>query len=40
MHVGSVTSTVVRSAHVPVIVVRDGGHETDHKWIQRVWGWT
>jgi nucleotide-binding universal stress UspA family protein len=40
MHLGSVTSTVVRSAHVPVIVVRDGGHETDHKWIQRVWGWT
>ena len=40
MHWGSVTSTVVRSAHVPVIVVRDGGHETDHKWIQRVWGWT
>jgi nucleotide-binding universal stress UspA family protein len=40
MHLGSVASTVVRSAHVPVIVVRDGGHETDHKWIQRVWGWT
>jgi nucleotide-binding universal stress UspA family protein len=40
MHVGSVTSTVVRSAHVPVIVVRDGGHETDHNWFQRVWGWT
>jgi nucleotide-binding universal stress UspA family protein len=40
MHLGSVTSTVVRSAHVPVIVVRDGGYETDHKWIQRVWGWT
>lgn len=40
MHLGSVTSAVVRAAHVPVIVVRDGGHETDHKWIQRVWGWT
>jgi nucleotide-binding universal stress UspA family protein len=40
MHLGSVTSTVVRAAHVPVTVVRDGGHETDHKWIQRVWGWT
>jgi nucleotide-binding universal stress UspA family protein len=40
MHLGSVTSTVVRSARVPVIVVRDGRHETDHRWIQRVWGWT
>jgi nucleotide-binding universal stress UspA family protein len=40
MHLGSVTSTVVRSARVPVIVVRDGRHETDHGWIQRVWGWT
>jgi nucleotide-binding universal stress UspA family protein len=40
MHLGSVTSTVVRSARVPVIVVRDGRHQTDHKWIQRVWGWT
>jgi nucleotide-binding universal stress UspA family protein len=40
MHLGSVTSMVVRAAHVPVTVVRDGGHETDHKWIQRVWGWT
>src|SRR6201995_2658632 len=37
--VGAVTSTVLRSAPVPVIVVRDGGHETDHKWIRRVWGW-
>ncbi|MDT5141530.1 MAG: hypothetical protein QOI79_862 [Mycobacterium sp.] len=40
MHLGSVTSAVVRSARVPVIVVRDGGHETDHEWIRRVWGWT
>jgi nucleotide-binding universal stress UspA family protein len=40
MHLGSVTSTVVRAAQVPVIVVRDGGHEIDHEWIQRVWGWT
>lgn len=40
MHLGSVTSTVVRSARVPVIVVRDGRHQTDHEWIQRVWGWT
>jgi nucleotide-binding universal stress UspA family protein len=40
MHLGSVTSTVVRSARVPVIVVRDGRHKTDHEWIRRVWGWT
>jgi nucleotide-binding universal stress UspA family protein len=40
MHLGSVTSTVVRSARVPVIVVREGRHETDHEWMRRVWGWT
>jgi len=40
MHLGSVTSAVVRSARAPVIVVRDGRHETDHGWIRRVWGWT
>jgi nucleotide-binding universal stress UspA family protein len=40
MHVGSVTSAVIRSARVPVIVVRDGRHQTDHEWIRRVWGWT
>lgn len=40
MHLGSVTSTVVRSARVPVIVVRHGGHEpADEAWIRRVWGW-
>jgi nucleotide-binding universal stress UspA family protein len=41
MHLGSVTSAVVRSARVPVIVVRDGCHgSANHKWVQRVWGWT
>ena len=40
MHLGSVTSAVVRSARVPVIVVRHCWHEpADHEWIQRVWGW-
>jgi nucleotide-binding universal stress UspA family protein len=41
MHSGSVASAVVRSARVPVIVVRDGRDEPqDHEWIRRVWGWT
>jgi nucleotide-binding universal stress UspA family protein len=41
MHLGSVTSAVVRSARVPVIVVRHGRDEpADHEWIRRVWGWT
>ena len=41
MHLGSVTSAVVRSARVPVIVVRDGCNDAaDRAWIQRVWGWT
>jgi nucleotide-binding universal stress UspA family protein len=40
MHLGSVTSAVVRSARVPVIVVRHDGHEpADEAWIRRVWGW-
>jgi nucleotide-binding universal stress UspA family protein len=40
MHLGSVTSAVVRSARVPVIVVRHREHEpADHEWIRRVWGW-
>jgi nucleotide-binding universal stress UspA family protein len=40
MHLGSVTSTIVRSARVPVIVVRHGLHEpADHEWIRRIWGW-
>jgi nucleotide-binding universal stress UspA family protein len=40
MHLGSVTSAVVRSARVPVIVVRHRRHEpADHEWIRRVWGW-
>jgi len=40
MHLGSVTSAVVRSSRVPVIVVRHGGHEpADEAWIRRVWGW-
>ena len=40
MHLGSVTSAVVRSARVPVIVVRDGCNgSADHEWIRRVWGW-
>jgi nucleotide-binding universal stress UspA family protein len=40
MHLGSVTSAVVRSARVPVIVVRHCRHKpADHEWIQRVWGW-
>jgi nucleotide-binding universal stress UspA family protein len=40
MHLGSVTSAVVRSARVPVSVVRHYCHEpADHEWIQRVWGW-
>jgi nucleotide-binding universal stress UspA family protein len=40
MHLGSVTSAVVRSARVPVIVVRHRRHEpADQEWIQRVWGW-
>ena len=40
MHLGSVTSAVVRSARVPVIVVRHGGHKpADEAWIRRVWGW-
>jgi nucleotide-binding universal stress UspA family protein len=40
MHLGSVTSAVVRSARVPVVVVRHGYHEAaDHEWIRRVWGW-
>jgi nucleotide-binding universal stress UspA family protein len=41
MHSGSVTSAVVRSARVPVVVVRHGRDEPpDHEWIRRVWGWT
>jgi nucleotide-binding universal stress UspA family protein len=41
MHLGSVTSAVVRSVRVPVIVARDGRHQTaDHLWVRRVWGWT
>ncbi len=40
MHLGSVTSAVVRSARVPVIVVRHCRHEpADQEWIRRVWGW-
>jgi nucleotide-binding universal stress UspA family protein len=40
MHLGSVTSAVVRSARVPVIVARHAWHEpADHEWIRRVWGW-
>jgi nucleotide-binding universal stress UspA family protein len=40
MHLGSVTSAVVRSSRVPVIVARHGGHEpADEAWIRRVWGW-
>jgi nucleotide-binding universal stress UspA family protein len=40
MHMGSVTSAVVRSARVPVIVVPHRRHEpADHEWIRRVWGW-
>jgi nucleotide-binding universal stress UspA family protein len=40
MHLGSVTSAVVRSARVPVIVVRHCRHKpADDEWIQRVWGW-
>jgi nucleotide-binding universal stress UspA family protein len=40
MHLGSVTSAVVRSARVPVIVARHDGHEpADEAWIRRVWGW-
>lgn len=40
MHLGSVTSAVVRSARVPVTVVRHGWSEpADHEWIRRVWGW-
>jgi nucleotide-binding universal stress UspA family protein len=40
IHLGSVTSAVVRSSRVPVIVVRHGGHEpTDEAWLRRVWGW-
>jgi nucleotide-binding universal stress UspA family protein len=40
MHLGSVTSAVVRSARIPVIVVRHCRHEpADHEWIRRVWGW-
>jgi nucleotide-binding universal stress UspA family protein len=40
MHLGSVTSAVVRSARVPVIAVRHGCDEpADHEWIRRVWGW-
>jgi nucleotide-binding universal stress UspA family protein len=40
MHLGSVTSAVVRSSRVPVIVARHGGHEpADEPWIRRVWGW-
>jgi nucleotide-binding universal stress UspA family protein len=39
-HLGSVTSAVVRSAAVPVIVVRHGCDEpADHGWIRRIWGW-
>jgi nucleotide-binding universal stress UspA family protein len=41
MHLGSVTSAVIRSVRVPVIVARDGRHQTaDHEWVRRVWGWT
>jgi nucleotide-binding universal stress UspA family protein len=41
MHLGSVTSAVVRSARVPVIVVRHGRDEpADHERIRRIWGWT
>jgi nucleotide-binding universal stress UspA family protein len=41
MHLGSVPSAVVRSARVPVIVVRHGCDETgDREWIRRAWGWT
>jgi nucleotide-binding universal stress UspA family protein len=41
MHWGSVTCAVVRSARVPVIVVRNGCNDAaDRAWIQRVWGWT
>lgn len=41
MHLGSVTSAVVRSARVPVIIVRHGQDEpSDHEWIRRLWGWT
>jgi nucleotide-binding universal stress UspA family protein len=37
MRLGSVTSAVVRSARVPVIVVRHGRDEpADHEWIRRV----
>jgi nucleotide-binding universal stress UspA family protein len=40
MHLGSVTFAVVRSARVPVIVVRHSRREpADHEWIRRVWGW-
>jgi nucleotide-binding universal stress UspA family protein len=40
-HLGSVTSAVVRSARVPVIVVRNGCNgSADHEWVRRVWGWT
>jgi nucleotide-binding universal stress UspA family protein len=40
MHLGSVTSAVVRSARVPVIVARHRRHEpADQEWIQHVWGW-
>jgi nucleotide-binding universal stress UspA family protein len=40
MHLGSVTSAVVRSARVPAIVVRPCRHEpADREWIRRVWGW-
>jgi len=41
MHLGSVPSAVVRSARVPVTVVRNACNETaDREWIRRVWGWT
>ena len=41
MHWGSVTCAVVRSARVPVIVVRNRCNEAaDREWIRRVWGWT
>lgn len=41
MHLGSVTSAVIRSVRVPVVVARDGRHQAaDHEWVRRVWGWT
>jgi nucleotide-binding universal stress UspA family protein len=41
MHWGSVSCAVVRSARVPVVVVRNGCNEAaDREWIRRVWGWT